>query len=97
MHGQNNGVLRKFYTGGTIGFSSSAIMKNVRAYPRLRGSFSSVIYNERQKSCTTILIVFLFKKLTMFEKIDMGMDRQTISIRFYASDVKLFSPLWRNS
>ena len=41
MHGQNNGVLRKCYTDVTTGFSSYAIMKNVRTYPRLRGPFSS--------------------------------------------------------
>ena len=40
MHGQNNGVLRKCYAGVTTGFSPQAIMKSVRAYPRLRGLFS---------------------------------------------------------
>ena len=42
MHGQNNGVLCKCYTGVTTGVSSEAVMKIVRAYPRLRGPFSSI-------------------------------------------------------
>ena len=41
MHGQNKRVLRKCYTGVSAGFSSKAVMKNVRAYPCLRGPFSS--------------------------------------------------------
>ena len=42
MQGQNNGVLRKYYTGVTTGF-----LKSVRAYALFRGPFSSVIKAEK--------------------------------------------------
>ena len=32
-----------------------------------------------------------------FENTDLSMNNQAISNRFYASDVKLFGPLWRHS
>ena len=48
MHSQNNGVLRKCYTGITTGVPSKAIMKNVCGYPRLGGPFSSVVYMYEQ-------------------------------------------------
>ena len=56
----------------------------------------SRIYTERQKSCTTVLIVILFQTMA-FENNELPMNRQVISMRFYASAVKLSSVLWRNS
>ena len=51
------------------------------------------IYTERQKSCTTILIVILFQTLLALENNELSMDGQTIPNRFYASAAKLSSPL----
>ena len=56
-----------------------------------------LIYTERQKSCTTILISILFQTLIAFENNELSMNGQVMSNRLYASVVKLSSLLWRNS
>ena len=65
-------------------------------------NFSDIsrIYTEHKK----ILHQFFFPNLApvlfqtrAFENNEVKMNRQVISNRFYASEVKLFSALWRNS